>query len=65
MANAAVSNRVRAELYAAAEYYLALSKIERNLAGDNRLDVEPDHVHEGQCEQSRCDQWPHKKFQKY
>jgi len=48
MANAAVSNRARAELYATAEYYLALSKIERNLAGSNRLDVEPDRVDEGQ-----------------
>jgi len=48
MANAAVSNRTRAELYATAEYYLALSKIERNLARSNRLNVEPDHVAEGQ-----------------
>ena len=65
MANAAVSNRARAELYATAEYYLALSKIERNLAGSNRLHVEPGRVAEGQCEQSRCEQWPQKKFQKY
>ena len=50
MANAAVSNRTRAELYATAEYYLTLSKIERNLAGSNRLDVEADHLAEGQCE---------------
>jgi hypothetical protein len=49
MANVAVSNRTRAELYAIAEYYLTLSKIERNLAGSNRLDVEADHLVEGQC----------------
>ena len=60
MANAAVSNRARAELYATAEYYLALSKIERNLAGSNRLDVEPDQVVEGQVANQRP-----RKFQKY
>ena len=32
MANLATSNRTRAELYAAAEYYLYLSKVEGNLA---------------------------------
>ena len=32
MANAATSNRIRAELYAAAEYYLHLSEVEGNLA---------------------------------
>jgi hypothetical protein len=31
MANAASNNRIRAELYATAEYYLCLSKVERNL----------------------------------
>jgi hypothetical protein len=31
MANATSSDCIRAELYAAAEYYLCLSKVERNL----------------------------------
>jgi hypothetical protein len=31
MANAASSDRIRAELYAAAEYYLCLSEVEGNL----------------------------------
>jgi hypothetical protein len=50
MANAAVGNRTRAELYAAAQYYVTLSKIERNLAGSNQLVVEADHLAQGQCE---------------
>jgi hypothetical protein len=36
MANAATSNRIRAELYSAAEYYLRLSEVEENLTGDKR-----------------------------
>ena len=47
MANAAVSNRTRAELYANAQYHLTLSKIERNLAGSKQFDFEPHHVARG------------------
>ena len=39
----------RAELYAIAEYYLAVSKINQNLSGSRQLVVERHDVSGGQC----------------
>jgi hypothetical protein len=41
MAKLAKSNRTRVELYAAAEYYLYLSKVEGNLAGSTQTESRP------------------------
>ena len=41
MAKAATSNKIRAELYTAAEYYLHLGEVEGKLAASKS---EPEHV---------------------
>jgi len=46
MANAASNSRIRAELYAAAEYYLRLSEVEGNLTGNKSEPMdEPQNPH--------------------